>query len=644
MDEDEPNTTGLAAILFITRSRPGPKLVYHYPGVPSAKKLQFKRDKDHDRAYELQDYPSERPGNSTSGLSGEHPRIPPKGPDTVLGFEVDVLERLLSPGRYCHRRKFEVTVDGWTFVGHPVYAYDNSNWTRQSESKPPKLEVGQESQYYDYLPYETGEMANDPVSVPEPGPTKLSAHRFQHVPNSLEAEFMPGTSMDSVSTLSEVAIEGLTMFHVVCVISTTQTTCGLAKGIYRDVAKPIAEALRYCQKQNNYVARNTGRILSVRARRGDQVDASTLALQIANRSEMAGALKEIYDNIARDKTAGVRLGGYELSLQSAVGRDARAEGSKPLLTVSPHTTLLLAEAKEKMLGELSHPNAAPLAYLVREQTPTKSLQKHATSLGLPLNDVLCMARHLVKWRKATTIAPLHPRNIYICSPSKASKELERHVSDFAHQFAALPSLPDLLKMLSLKPIQFGLLIPTRDHRAPYMDMLAYLVWHGLAVQLRTFAWLKLPRDAFPIDLSPTLDRSSPKKGLALLSLYTRTEDDDNSSQVSDQTAIPLSPAYERRNPHTRDEVSRNTTKMSDEPVMVKDPSRLTNGEAAAASVVRDKLPDATWRELFPALLPHLNGEHAMEEVAAQEGFKRSTVEGCLNHLERTGCLMTVRAL
>jgi len=52
----------------------------------------------------------------------------------------------------------------------------------------------------------------------------------------------------------------------------------------------------------------------------------------------------------------------------------------------------------------------------------------------------------------------------------------------------------MLSSLSSRPRPFSSLIPSRDHRRAYLDILAWLLRHGWVTQLRTFGLLKIPKD------------------------------------------------------------------------------------------------------------------------------------------------------
>jgi hypothetical protein len=53
--------------------------------------------------------------------------------EKLLGYDVGSVERLLSPGRWCEKKKFETCLDGATFVGLPVLAKQDGTWAARDE-------------------------------------------------------------------------------------------------------------------------------------------------------------------------------------------------------------------------------------------------------------------------------------------------------------------------------------------------------------------------------------------------------------------------------------------------------------------------------------------------------------------------------
>ena len=72
------------------------------------------------------------------------------------------------------------------------------------------------------------------------------------------------------------------------------------------------------------------------------------------------------------------------------------------------------------------------------------------------------------------------------------RRLKSASAQYAKLFPALPSLPKILSLLSTSPRPYSTLIPSSDHKAAYLDILAWLLRGGWVMQLRTFAWVRVP--------------------------------------------------------------------------------------------------------------------------------------------------------
>ena len=698
----------LVAVLLVTRSRPGPKLVFHYPPdpqpIPSGRdgtRNGFNLDDNSDSDAENENL-SLLAGSGTPGQPEKSASPERDGPssstttaatDRILGFSEDSLEKILSPGCWCDRKKFEVCLNGLTFVGHPVHADHDGSWARKHThvthadhgayedaqapfgitvtELPPAPVTASKAARVDYRDYQG---AQTPFRIPTPElpqqPSKASratradygyyedaqtpfgiavtepVHDFTHVPDSLQSQYGPSlaTSMNSASTLSTAGLELLTSLHVVFVLtkSHSETRQRDVSDMYEHVAKKLTKALHYCQRQTSYVGVETKKLLALKTRaKQEGANATVLCERMLDASELAWALKEVYDKISTGEVAGIRLDGMQMSLQIPLEADEMGDGSGGL---DRHSGLLLLEDKDILLRELAHPDASPLAHFIREHTPTKSLQKHATKLGMAINDIVYLARHLIKWRKARSIAPLHPRNTYIVGPNAPLDQLDRHMQEYARKFSALPSLAQVLKVLSGRPIKYGLLIPSRDHRAPYVDILAYLVRHRFVEQLKTFGWLQAPLEPRRPLLDASVDNKNrrPLSVASLLSPQLRPADDDSASVSSERTAIPLSENAKKEDVIKGD--SGVDSREHDTARIITDPLAPSPEDAQRLQNITEWIEDAELQDRLPSLLQHFDGETALENIAASQGLKRSKVETWLALLQSDGFLLTFRHL
>ena len=668
-----PRANPLFAVLLVTRSRPGPRLVFHYPPNPQRPSLSRNYGDKNDADAE-DDSDSDEEGGTTalrsfSNAINRHTKTPSyaeidqkivrkeTSTDRVLGFSEDSLEKLLSPGRWCDGEKFEACLDGLTFVGHPMYADQDGSWGKQNthndrnaEAEPrPATPTGNLRTEPDQE--QSQSQSGVPITLREPETPGKQIHDFKHVPESLDSQAGPSlaTSFNSESTTS-VLPEQLTMFLVVFVIASSKSERQHENTLelHQQVAKKLSKALRHCQKQSSYIGHESKKLLALKSKAKQNGEGiATLCEQMTETSELAWALKEVYKQIVIDEVAGIRLNGVEMSLHLAPPANKRENEGE----FGRHSGLLLLEDKDILLRELAHPDASPLVYFIREHTPTKSLQKHAVNLNMAINDILYLARHLIKWRRARAITPLHPRNSYVLSPHAPLDQLDKFIPEYAQKFSALPSLPQILKILSGEVIKYGSLIPSRDHRAPYMQILAYLVRHKIVEPLKTYGWLQAPNSgAREAAAEPELNQNKrPLSVASLLSPQMRPVDDDSVSVSSERTAIPVSVAdASKRLDDPTGNVGNGALGGGNENSrtfeIIKDPLNLSSEDAQRLRHIRESIDNEELCGRLPSLLRHFDGEHAFEEIAASEMLKSSRVEAWLEILQKQGFLLTFRHL
>lgn len=541
----------------------------------------------------------------------------------LLGHSIESLEKMLSPGKWCDGLKFEITIDNLTFLGHPVYSHDG-NWGRRHHDDAD----GQET----HQPAGNRETLAAHVVVTAPDDLGTVAHDFTHIPESLDSQkgMSLAASFESGSTASGAPMEPLTMFQIVFVLSSRKRE-DIAT-FHEHVAKKLSLALHHCQRQSNYVAHQSRNLLALRSKAKQAEDGDALETEMVGNSELAWAMKEIYEKLSRGDVASFKLSGIEMSLQVPLA-DAEAMAKQ----VDAYCALLLLEDKDIILRDLSHPESSPVRRFVIELTATKNLQKHSRNLGISLCDILQYAKHLVKWRKARPIVPLHTRNTYVVRPDAPIDKISELAPTYARRFAGIPSLSQMLKILSGRPIRYGMLIPSKDHRAPFVDILAFLIQHGFVQQLKTFGWLRASLHAATANGDEPKPKKRPVSGVSLLSPHLRpVVDDDNISVTSEKTNVTTIPAND-----PKPAIEEPTTPDF---VIIKDPLQPGPEEAEALRKVKASITEADFRERLPQLLQYFDGKHALEKIAGREGLKRARVEEWLEALDRRGHLITFRAL
>lgn len=239
--------------------------------------------------------------------------------------------------------------------------------------------------------------------------------------------------------------------------------------------------------------------------------------QILIKSTLASAIAHLYNAIYSDKIATIHLG-YKpiidvtlqipvpLYLSTLPSTSERAPPALLLTTanvnmdedgntnpnyLSKHAALLLLDDADKLMAEIRNEEdparSSPLLECIKCCKPTHSFLQAYSSSPYDLPTILFLANHLIYYRKAVAIPPLHARDTYIVSPRANMHLLPASSVAWAKAFPLAPSLPNFLSLLSAAPRPYKTYAPSRDHRQTYMDMLAWLVRGGWVTQLRTFA-------------------------------------------------------------------------------------------------------------------------------------------------------------
>jgi hypothetical protein len=456
--------------------------------------------------------------------------------EKLLGYPVEGLEMMLSPPSSMHKKRFEVMLDDLVFLGYPVFVRDDGTWRRKKKKKSKTT-----STTYDGNGRDQGE-ANDSGSdngiddddeeeededednaggdgdlfSPPVSPLTTRAPRNANKPD-LSQSYPKATVSEAASEngSSNSNQDEMTMFHVVFVMNPPALEYHIRlQEMYDNVVKKFAKALRFEQARSNAVWQDVKKMQSLKAQaKENKTPMSVLWPSLISSCLLAKSIAILYTSIASNKIAHISIGpDFDASIQipQAISTPYVPTPTEPQLpglwlttatnlsddgqSLSPHAALLLLEDKELMLKEIEgdgKETASPLAFFIRELRPTKSLTKLSTALSLPLSDVQFLARHLIYWRRARAIPPLHIRDTYIVSPNCDMQRLKKAMPLYAQRFSTLPSLPKMLQNLSGKPIQYGFLIPSKDHKAAYMDILAWLLRGGWVTQLCTFAWVKV---------------------------------------------------------------------------------------------------------------------------------------------------------
>ena len=414
------------------------------------------------------------------------------------------------------------------------------------------------------------------------------------------------------------------------------------------------------------------------------------------KSTLAGVIRDIFDSTSKNKIATVHLPTnppLDLSLQIPVpsfltSLPTPSERSMPGLLVTTanpfideegnedpthlnkHYALLLLNDEDKIIAELQADNTElsdPLIECIRLSRPTLSCLQVAQTNSLELPSLLILVQHLIYWRKAIAIPPLHARDTYIVSPNCDSHQLPTASVAWKKAFPLAPSLPNFLASLSAAPRPYKTFSPSKDHRATYLEMLGWLIRGGWVTKLRTFGWILVwPEIIYEVEYQLKADGLRKKKE-GLRSEYTSSE----SLGSNDESASENSKKSDLDAPLTNEQVAQNARlqRLADKaaqaaeaeaeefakmpvpvttehpsfnhaphlkaiaPYIIVDPHKVSHEESLYIAALGKRFTDPKAKECWFRFSKYFNGSEALEMIGLREGMKRKETWGILMHFQ-----------
>ena len=310
-----PSNPSLVAIIFIIQTDSGPRHVFHYPPRPGKDKPQIRLDYDSSSDEEFSSssdlgYGSPEDEKSsddeTAKYQNEGSRLeldidesgsvsPEKSDGTAwnrsrsgqtdfLGLPLG-LKHLLCPPRTAHKNKFEISIDGLTFLGWPVFSRKNGKWQRKKKRKKKKKRANvdistQSNPQGNSNAYEPGRlsMQNEDGEDGEPNQTSgddspiedIGTIAWDHTTVIPDAIFPRAEEYNrNRDTVSDQGKEKLNMFHIVFILDPPPLEHQVrVSDMYNHVVKKFCRALRFEQAQSDYVLREAGKIRELEAKGG----------------------------------------------------------------------------------------------------------------------------------------------------------------------------------------------------------------------------------------------------------------------------------------------------------------------------------------------------------------------------------------
>lgn len=213
----------------------------------------------------------------------------------------------------------------------------------------------------------------------------------------------------------------------------------------------------------------------------------------------------------------------------------------------------------------------------------------------------------------------------------------------------------MLSMLSGHPRAYSTLIPSKDHREAYLEILAWLMKGGWVTQLRTFAWVRVEKWVKDI----VSKKEDDEKRFMSNGDSNQLEQEGNKEDSSNLPSFPPPPKVATH----KDEDDRDTTTILLEPHKANNlQSRWLDAIGASfapspplSSISFPPLNDkdkerqsekekelVEVQEAWPRFVKYFNGKHPLEKIPVREGLKKKDVWRLLQVMEKRGVLIVVR--
>lgn len=342
--------------------------------------------------------------------------------------------------------------------------------------------------------------------------------------------------------------------------------------------------------------------------------------------------------------------------------------------LNKHFALLLLDDEDKIINSIqsSATELAPaLLECIHICKPTLSFAQVSQLHNVALPELLFLVQHLILWRRAIAIPPLHARETYIVSPNCDSHQLPHAAIAWKRAFPLAIPLPNFLSNLSAAPRAYKTFFPSKNHRETYLDMLGWLIRGGWVTQLRTFAWIcvwpeiiyevehQLKKEALEKALLPdstpsnsTTEESSASgsekmDGEAEKSKEKEKEKDPRAPLTTEATAEAARLARLAMKAATDAASSASTFSTLPPPVatahpsmnalphlppafyLITDPHKVSHEESLYIKAIGNRFEEAKAKECWFRFCKYFNGDRALEEVALMEGMRRKEVWGVL---------------
>jgi hypothetical protein len=188
--------------------------------------------------------------------------------ESLLGVPGSVWEKLLSPSRSWHKRRFEIGINDLALIGWPVFVREDGTWRKQRRKKKKKPGADWEGGELGHNELaEDGQGDERFVTSPDLGASVASIAESLTSPTDSKRGSTSGKSGKLGDGPDPEDKDHMTMFNVVFVVDPPLLEYSMrVKEIYENIIKKFAKALKWEQARTDYVWKESQHILQVRRR------------------------------------------------------------------------------------------------------------------------------------------------------------------------------------------------------------------------------------------------------------------------------------------------------------------------------------------------------------------------------------------
>ncbi|ORX55436.1 UPF0171-domain-containing protein [Piromyces finnis] len=531
--------------------------------------------------------------NNTNSTNNHHNQQ-----EKFLGYDTQFLADILSPKSALCDQKFQLTINNLTFVGHPTLINSDSTHQKNSilnrylkkkfEKNMNNISSNSNSSNNNINQYNII-TKSDKINNTRYAHLMSSSPTSSHY-NSIDTDSAGSDEEETNKKMfSKKDATNLTMFHVVFIIkpSDEKSFDNEIEKLYKNVILKLSHGLQHEQRYRSYVMQQIDLILSLKDESYE--DSSQLMDCILHQSSLAHDLATVYDALISNKIAHIVINNsVDLSLQIPPSLPSFEDNDEIILseeqilnndasfpTLRPYHALLLLEDPEEIFKSFPKDPSPTLVELIQVVTPMQCFEELQSILDCSLSHIYKLAAHLVYWRKARIIDVISIRNVYVISPNANLDILPELCKDFENHFPGTDLL-SIFSELSI-PRPFSSVIPSKDQRTLYLEIITYFLRHNLVTQLHMYIYLSISQE------------------IKKRTIYSQSSTENEEFSSSDNSSIIL-------NPSETSDIENEWIKM------------LASTQSPAESA------------LFLRLLPYFTGKYHVEEIIFRENLTRKDLK------------------